>query len=505
MKRTVGWIMIFLMISKVFGFFREVAIAGVFGATFLADVYKSSLIVPGIVVQLFTTGLNASLIPVLSSAEKHGKREDFFQNLLTVIMLVSMGAFLLILIFAAPMTKLFVPGYGPDKLAMTIKYTRIVAIIAPLQVLVYSIVGWLQQRERFYIAALVGIPLNLIIIAGAVLNRSGDLSFIIVATILGYLAQFLWVLYPYLRSKPAFNLQPTLKDPYLRMLVSMIVPVLITLAAGQINILVDIALASGLGDGIVANMDYANRVNLMFQSVLVLSLSSVLFTKQSKLSSQDDRPKLFEITKQNLSLLLLIIIPISLGTMFLSREIMTVLFVRGRYTLEAAVIGGGILFFYAPTIATRAVMEIIGKMFFSLQLPKKMMLSTFVMIGVNIGLNFILVRFFGAYGLALATSLASFVGLFILLFQVKEMFRQENMSLYSPSLTHYLIAGGVMLSVLYLLRWLTPFSRLSALPMALVSALLGGAIYFGILYYFRTEEMLQLIDQLKQLLKRGRR
>ena len=64
MRRTVGLVMVFVLISKITGFLREVAIAGTFGASLLADVYKSSMIVPGMVVSLFTVGLNASLISV---------------------------------------------------------------------------------------------------------------------------------------------------------------------------------------------------------------------------------------------------------------------------------------------------------------------------------------------------------------------------------------------------------------------------------------------------------
>ena len=185
MRRTVGLVMVFVLISKITGFLREVAIAGTFGASLLADVYKSSMIVPGMVVSLFTVGLNASLIPILSSAERNNKREEFFQNFLSIVTFLSLVALLIIILFTGPITKLFVPGFEADKLAMTVKYTRIIAIIAPLQVLAYTIIAWLQQKERFYIAAFVGIPMNIIIIAGALLNRSGNLTIIAAATIVG--------------------------------------------------------------------------------------------------------------------------------------------------------------------------------------------------------------------------------------------------------------------------------------------------------------------------------
>lgn len=505
MKRTVGMVMVFILISKVTGFMREVAIAGTFGASFLADVYKSSLIVPGMVASLFTVGLNAALIPVLSSAEQRNQREEFFRNFLSVITVLSVGAFLIIVLFAGPLTKIFVPGFDADKLSMTVKYTRIIAIIAPVQVLSYTIIAWLQQRERFYIAAFVAIPMNLIIIAGALLNKTGDLSVIALATVMGYLAQLIWVFYPYWKSKPTFNLRPTLNDPYLRMFWVMIIPILLTMAAGQINVLVDIALASGLGDGIVANMDYANKVNMMFQSVLVLSLSSVLFTKQSKLSSEEDRAELFLITKNNLSVLLMIMIPVALGTIFLSKEIMTILFVRGRYTLEAAAIGGGILFFYAPTIITRAVMEIFGKLYFALHKPKKAMLPTFVMIGTNIILNYIFVRFWGANGLALATSIGSAIGMLIMAMQVRGMFHQEKISLTNQSMLKFVIAGGVMFIALYILRWITPFGALSAIPMALLAAVIGAGIYIAVLYYLKTDELFEIRDQIRERIRRGNR
>lgn len=502
MKKTVSFVMIFLLLSKVTGLLRETAIASAFGATSLTDIYKSALIIPGVVMSFFTVGLHTSLIPVLSSAEKNGEREKFFSNFFTVMMLFSTLAFVLLFVFAKPLAHVFVPGFKGEKFDMTVFYTRMIAVIAPLQIMTYTLIAWLQQRERFYIAAFVAIPMNLIIILGAYLSRTEDLHLIVYATIAGYIAQFLWVLIPYLKTKPKLALKVHFRDQYIQMFWVMLLPILLTLTAGQINNLIDRALASGLADGTVANMDNVTKVAALFQSVLVLSISSVLFTRQSKLSSEKNHREIYLVTKQNLSVILLIMIPVTFGVMFLSKEIMMLLFMRGRYTYEAAVIGGWLLLCYSGVLVSRAVVEIFAKMFFSLQETKKPMLSTFITIGTNIVLNLILVRFWGAYGLAIATSIASVVGMLVITYQARKYFHTEKIRILSRSMVKYLVSGAVMFVVLLGLGRFTQLGEMTILPKVMLSAVIGMSLYFSILIGLKTEEVFEIWEKINRRLRK---
>ncbi|MGB4042713.1 MAG: hypothetical protein WBK18_02320, partial [Thermacetogeniaceae bacterium] len=52
------------IISKVLGFFRETALAGVFGATTATDAYLVATIIPWMLFSVISTALSTTLIPV---------------------------------------------------------------------------------------------------------------------------------------------------------------------------------------------------------------------------------------------------------------------------------------------------------------------------------------------------------------------------------------------------------------------------------------------------------
>ena len=148
-------------------------------------------------------------------------------------------------------------------------------------------------------------------------------------------------------------------------------------------------------------------------------------------------------------------------------------------------------------------MEIFGKMFFSLKMSKKPMKATFITIGANIILNLIFVRFWGANGLALATSMASAIGVLVIALQARPLFHQHQVRLMSPSFIKYGIAGLAMFACLLVIRALTPLGILHPLVICLISAGLGAAVYLGVLLLMKAEEVVEIIDHIRRRLMRG--
>lgn len=496
MRTQVIIIMIITIISKITGFGREMVFASRFGSSGLTDTYLAAFTVSGMAVSLFTYSINTSLVPILTNAERDGQRKEFFSNFLNIISVFAILVILFIVIFAGPISKIVVLGFDGAQLSEVTKYTRIMAVIALFQTLTYAFVAWLQQKSRYYLAASVAIPMNIFMMA-AYMIFSPTLENIVTVAIVGYLLQLIWVIPPFFKKDFYWSPRFSIDDPYIKSFWLMVTPIFLTLAAGQINVLVDRSLASGLVSGTITNMYYGNKVMTLFHSVFVVSISTVLFTKQAKFSSDNDNHGIYEITKKNASLIMMIMLPVSLGIMFLAYEIIRVLFFRGAFDLTAANATAGILIFYGASILGRALIEVYARMFFALKEPKKPMKSTMATIVANIILNLILVNFLGANGLALASSIASFVGLLVLLVPVKRYFNQEGISLWDKSMTKFLISGAVMITVLLLLKQFTSISALPDLLYCIVMALIGIGLYFGVLILTKTQEVWDVLRMIK--------
>lgn len=505
MKKTVVFLVILSFVSRISGFLREVFMAWRFGASIHTDTYIAAMTVPVMIVSLITVGLNNSLIPVLAAAEKKGQREMFFNRLLSILGIIAISLMGLIIVLARPLNTIIVRGFGPDELARVIYYSRMMAVVALFQIMSYALMGYLQQNNRFYIAATASIPMNLGTIIGVIVSPDpNSILIMVMGTIVGYFLQLLWVLLPVVRMKGfRFRFDLTLSDEHFHMLLLLIVPVLITLSTSQLNGIISRAIASGLGEGSISLLNYAQKVNGLFYQTLIVTLSTVLFTRQAKLSSDQNWKEIFLVTRENLSSIMLLIVPLVLGMMFLSTEVIQLIFQRGEFTAKDSVRGGMILLLYSPSLISLSVNEILSKMFFAMRDSKKPMISTFVNISVSIALSLLLYRRFGVNGLAVAYTVASLSGIAVLSWIARRKFHQEGVSFWSKSYQKYLLAGGLMLVVLFLFKRLPGVSGLPVMIYTLASGLVGAVSYFIGLYLLRTPELMQLIQLIKGRLRRS--
>lgn len=504
MKRTVIIMIILSFVSRISGFLREVFMAWRFGASIHTDTYIAALTVPVLVMSFITIGLNNSLIPILARAEKNGKREIFFNRLLSLLVIIAVVVMGLIIILAKPLNMLIVRGFNPSEIERVVYYSRIMAIVALFQILSYAFMGYLQQNNRFYVAATASIPQNLGTIIGAILSpNSTVITIMVLGTIAGYLGQLLWVLFPVIKMKFPFRFDLDLQDEHFKMLLLMIIPVIVTLSASQINGIINRALASSLAEGSISLLSYAQKVNGLFYQTMVVTLSTVLFTRQAKLSSENDWKSIFQITKDNLSNVMMLIVPLMLGTMFLSTQIMHLIFQRGAFTAEDSIRGGMVLLFYSPSLIAMSANELLSKMFFSLQQSKKPMIATIANISLNITLNLLVYKWLGINGLAAATSISVLTGVFILSIMARKLFHQEGVRFWTPSYLKYLIAGGMMILVLFIFKLLPFTSGLNVIVYTIACGLIGAITYFAGLYILKTTELFAVLDQLKTRFSRS--
>lgn len=141
------------LVSRLLGVFRDRILAGKFGAGDELDIYFAAFKVPDLVYNLLVVGaLTAGFIPVFTSylkrrkdvnttktvfvaRHKNGSRgknqiSDEARYLASdVLSIVSLGLILicgLAAIFAKQIVPLIAPGFGPDKMSITISLTRII-------------------------------------------------------------------------------------------------------------------------------------------------------------------------------------------------------------------------------------------------------------------------------------------------------------------------------------------------------------------------------------------
>jgi len=209
----------------------------------------------------------------------------------------------------------------------------------------------------------------------------------------------------------------------------------------------------------IYNLAYKFLESLLFFPAMFVGLIMPLMSRYA-LSAQK---KFKEIIKKALDILLIFIIPMIIGIIFLSEEIVVLIagqdFILSAGVLNVLILAAGIIF--------------LGVLFSSMiiALKKQKSLTYIYGIGVivNLAANFIFIPKYSYYGAAGTTLLTELV-VTILMLVVLSQFIKETFSL--KSLFKYLLAGLIMALFLYFLSNWSLF----------VLIVLAVLIYFGFLY-----------------------
>jgi putative peptidoglycan lipid II flippase len=407
------------VLSKVLGFLREVALAARFGATSATDAYLVASLMPVLLVSVVGVALGVTVIPVLSECLRQRGREAAFRlasNLLTIVLLLSGGLAVLGEVLAPQLVRIVSPGFEGPVYHLAVKLTRIMLPAMVFHVVSGLLTGILQALDHFAAPALVGLPFNLLIIGSIVfLGPTMGIAGVAVGT-LAAIASQVAVQWPVLR-RHGFSYTPILdlQDPGVRKIGRLILPVLLGSSAAQIGLAVDRMLASGLVEGSISALNYAQKLSALPQGVVALAVSTVLYPKLSQAAAAKDWTGYRRALLTGIRLLTFLMLPMMVGLLVLREPIVRLLFERGAFDAHSTSATAFALFFFSLGLVTAAVGDLVAKAYFAVQDTATPLFVGIGAVAVNIGLNLLLIRPLAHGGLALGTSLASFFSLGIML------------------------------------------------------------------------------------------
>lgn len=220
--------------------------------------------------------------------------------------------------------------------------------------------------------------------------------------------------------------------------------------------MIDHALASGLPEGTLSSMTSAYRLVTFLQGVLVVPMTTIMFSRMSKrVAQQDERGALELLTTSTLQLACVVLPIVAIG-IALSRDVSKFAYMRGRFTLEDAFRTAGVLSFYLVGIPAFGMRDFLSRMFHALQDTKTPFRVSLIVVATNIVGNVILRRFMGANGLALATSIAGYVGMVTLILLLRRRFGHIGLGRIFSELSRILAATALCAAVAMTMDRLAP-------------------------------------------------
>jgi putative peptidoglycan lipid II flippase len=407
--------------GKVLGFLREVVFAAVFGASALSDAYFAALTVPVIFFGVVGSALTSAGVPVFSAALHSREREKdlpeliwgSFHALVVVLAGITLFAFLL----APWLVPVLAPGFSLPQAQTTLSLLR---IMLPM-VLFIGLAGWAQgvlnTFGHFTLPALMGVPYNLIMIAGILAaGACGGIYGVAWATLAAAASQFLIQVPALFWQGVGYRRFLNWRQPGLRQIFYLSLPILVGLGTGQLGVVVERVMASGLAEGSISALSYAQKAVGIAQGLLAVPLITVLYPSLSEKVAFSDRDGFRRWLGRGLTLLAFLLLPLAAGLMVLRNDLIRFLFQRGAFDAGDTQLTALALFFYAPGLLFAAWRDILIRGFYALQDTATPMWIGFATLAGNVLFNLFFVRFLAHGGLALGSSLASALACLLLFF-----------------------------------------------------------------------------------------
>jgi putative peptidoglycan lipid II flippase len=404
-------------LSRIAGLVREIVASSYFGTSGAFSAFTIAFQIPNLVRNLFAdAALSAAFVPVFTELLEQGRRREAFQLATTFALIIAgaLGAVSAFFVLAAPALMPLFTGaeFGPDLDALTIGLSQVLFPIVLLLGLNGLVVGILNAHDHFTIPALAPLVWNIVIIAGLVLLRplfeGGDeLYAYAIAVLAGTVVQLAMAL-PVLRRldvRPERGVR--LRDPRVRQVLTLMLPITISLGLINFNLLINSVLGSAVSESAPRAIDAAFRVYMLPQGMFSVAVATVLFPALARLATRRDTDGLRRLTSVGLRQIFLLLIPAAACTLALAEPITRLVYERGAFGPESTDQVAEALFWFSFSLPFAGVNLLLTRTFFSLQRPWIPTALGGASLVLNVVVALALYRPFGIAGIVVATAIAT--------------------------------------------------------------------------------------------------
>lgn len=457
------------LISRIFGFIRDMVTAQLFGAAGAFDAFSVAFRIPNFMRRLFAEGsFSQAFVPVLSEYQKNKSKEEvreFINAIAGTLGFVLLCVTIVGEIFTPAIIRAFAPGFdasGPryelavTMLRITIPYLMLISLTAFSGAV-------LNTYSRFWVAAFTPVFLNISMISAAIwlapqmaVPITGLAWGVFIAGVVQLLFQWPFLKNLRLLPKPKVNF----RDPGVRKVLKQMVPALFGVSVSQLNLLLDTLFASFLIVGSVSWLYYSDRLMEFPLGIFGVAISTVILPHLSRHHASNSHEDFSLTLDWALRCVLLVGIPAGVFFALMSGPMLSTLFQHGKFDAHAVLMARQSLSMFAVGIAPFMLIKILASGFYAKQDMRTPVRVGIVAMVSNMVFNLALIWPLAHAGIALATSISSIVNAGYLYYFLRKK------SLYQPRagwrtftirllITNGLLAAWLWVGAGHIEQWIT--------------------------------------------------
>lgn len=426
--RSIATVGGYTMASRVLGFLRDVLVAAYLGAGPVADAFFVAFKFPNFFRRLFAEGaFNAAFVPMfagkVAEAGKQAARA-FAEDTMAVLLTVLLGLVVIIELAMPWFITVAAPGFvrEPEKFRLAVELTRITFPYLLFISLVSLQGGVLNSLDRFAAVAATPVLLNLCLIGGLLGFRpftatSGHALAWGVA--LAGVAQFVWLAWACANAGMKLALPRPRLSPEVKRLLMLMLPAALGSGVVQVNLLIDIVLASLLPTGAVSYLYYADRIYELPLAVIGIAIGTAILPLLARQVRRGEHGAAVATQNRALEAAVLLTLPAAAALIVLDRPIISVLFERGAFRVPEVHATAAALAAYAVGLPAYVLIKVLTPCFYAREDTRTPVKIAVICVVVNTVAALALMQIFAHVGIALATVVSAWLNSAMLAFMLR--------------------------------------------------------------------------------------
>ena len=417
--RNVGTIGGLTMVSRLFGFARDMLLARVLGAGGVGDAWQLAFQLPNIFRRLFAEGAFASaFVPLfnrrMSPDEDMTEARRFAEEIMAVLIPVLI-VFSALALIAMPWIAGLFANEGieadPELYDLAVLMARIAFPYLAFMSIATVFAAILNSLSRFAAAAAAPILLNVCMIVALVYGaaqadspevRQQTGTLLAIAVTVSGLLQMLWLGWWAHHHGFRVRLHRPRLTPGVRELGVLILPAVLGAGVYQISRFIDLFFLSTLPDGAYTFLAMGDRLNQLPLGIIGIALGTAILPSLSRHIAQDDTDGAFRLQSNAVELALLLTLPAAVALFVAGSAFTRAFYTGGAYTLTDSMSTGAVVSALVVGLPAYVLIKVLVPNFFARKDTRTPVYTAGGSLLINVALNFVLVPRLGVVGLALA-------------------------------------------------------------------------------------------------------
>lgn len=436
------------LLSKGFGFGRELVIAAVFGADIPKDAYTAAYIIPAfslIMLGGLTGPFHTVTQKILATLRSRGQDAEVPAVMATILLSVAavMGTLAVGTFFGAPwLVKAVASQIQPATFDLAVLQLQVMAPLVLLGGLIGIFCGISNDRGDYALPSLSPLVASLAVI-GVILLQPSPMA-LAWGTLLGGVGQFL------LQAPAAFKLLRAATPWPLRFdhpevigMWGLLLPASVSSSIGTLNVIIGTNFASSLPQGSMAVFDYANKLIQLPLGILMTALLIPLFPVMTQAVVKGDKPELFRWMNKGLGTIALATLPLMALFVAVGEPTVAVLYERGAFRPEDTYRTYMVLALGSLGIFTYAARDLFIRVFYALNDSRTPLYVSLFSMALTAALMAALIGPFGLLGLAAATSLVTIANCLLVAYLLRRKLGGLAVAAFLPIFVKAGLAAGL--------------------------------------------------------------